>query len=282
MPGEFRKTWLITGCSSGLGKALARHALERGDRVAAAARRAADLAEMEGDFPETCRALSLDVTDRDQVASVVGEAANFWGRLDVVVNNAGCALVGALEELDEEEIARNLEVNFLGATRVIRAFLPLLRAVRTGHIINVSAAAAIENYPGLSIYGAAKRALEGMSEALAAELRPLGGRVTIVQPGPMRTDFAGRSLTRASRRIADYETTSGKFEHLLATMDGRQTGDPVRAAAAIAAVVDSDDPPLRLVLGKYAHDKTQKAAQRAARDLAAADFNPAIEFNSHP
>jgi NAD(P)-dependent dehydrogenase (short-subunit alcohol dehydrogenase family) len=144
----------------------------------------------------------------------------------------------------------------------------LIRAQRSGHIVNISAAAAIMNYAGFSVYGAAKRAVEGLSEALVAELRPFGGRVTIVQPGPLRTGFAGRSLERAGTHIPDYDSTSGKFARALEALNGRQSGDPARAAAAIAAIVDSDSPPLRLVLGKYAREKARRSAEDTTRELA--------------
>ena len=281
MTDAARKAWLITGCSSGLGRALALHALRRGDLVAASARKAEEIAELAEDFPATCRAFALDVADATQVTTVVAAARDAWGRLDVVVNNAGCGLMGALEEVGDEQIEQNFEVNFFGAVRVIRAVLPILRAQRSGHIVNISAAAAIANYPGFSVYGAAKRAIEGMSEALASELRPLGPRVTIVQPGPLRTDFAGRSIARAQRHIADYDATSGKFARLIETMNGRQTGDPAKAAAAIAAAVDSDAPPLRLVLGKYAREKARKVMESAAREIEAWECASApVEFNT--
>jgi NAD(P)-dependent dehydrogenase (short-subunit alcohol dehydrogenase family) len=150
---------------------------------------------------------------------------------------------------------------------VIRAALPILRAQRRGHFVNISAAAVIANYAGFSIYGATKWALEGLSESLAAEVRPLGLKVTIVQPGPFRTEFISRSLERASAAIPDYEASSGKFRRFLETMNGRQPGDPAKAADAIIAAVESDNPPLRLVLGKYAIDKTRRKLGSAAREL---------------
>ena len=161
-------------------------------------------------FITGCRALALDVTNSEQVKSVVAQAASDFDRLDVVVNNAGFGLVGAFEELGVEQIARNFDTNFFGALAVIRAVLPILRAQQSGHIVNISAAAVIANYAGFSIYGATKWALEGPSESLAAELKPLGIKVTIVQPGPFRTDFIRRSLAHAESHIADYDRTSGK------------------------------------------------------------------------
>lgn len=261
------RVWFITGCSSGFGFALAARVLALGERVIATARNATALEELTARHPETCRALALDVTDAAQVKSVVAQAAEEFGRLDVVVNNAGYGLIGAFEELSPEEIEKNFATNFFGALEVIRATLPILRAQGSGHLVNISAAATISNYPGFSIYGASKAALESVSESLALELQPFGIKITIVQPGPFRTDFVRRSLTRAENAIADYERTSGKFRRLLETMDGKQPGDPNKAADAIMAAVESKTPPLRLVLGKYAHAKVRKKLDAAEREL---------------
>jgi len=268
-PPNTSPVWLITGCSSGLGLALATAALVRGHRVMATARQASALSHLTANFPETCRALSLDVTNSAQVRTIGTQTAEAFGRLDVVVNNAGYGLVGAFEELAEEQIARNFDTNFFGALEVIRATLPILRAQGAGHIVNISAAAAISNYAGFSIYGATKWALEGVSESLAAELKPLGIKVTIVQPGPFRTHFIGASLERANSHIADYDRTSGKFLRLLETMEGKQPGDPRKAAEAIIAAIESDAPPLRLVLGRYANDKLLGKLADAERERAA-------------
>lgn len=273
------RVWFITGCSRGLGRALALAALERGHRVVATARAAESLAELAGRFPDQCRALALDVTRPDEVATVITEAAAAFGRLDFVVNNAGYGLIGALEEVTEEQIRQNFETNFFGAVQVMRAALPILRAQRHGHFVNISAAAAIGNYPGFSIYGATKWALEGVSESLAAEVRPLGLKVTLVQPGPFRTDFIAHSMKRSDTRMAEYEDTRGKFQRLIETMDGRQPGEPAKAAAAIIAAVESERPPLRLVLGKYAIDKARRSRTAAGRELDTwAELGSATEF----
>jgi NAD(P)-dependent dehydrogenase (short-subunit alcohol dehydrogenase family) len=275
------KVWFVTGCSSGLGRALATHLLAGGHRLVATTRNLPQLGDLVARYPETCRALALDVTERSQVKAAVAQATEAFGRIDVVVNNAGYGLAGALEELSDEEIARNFDANFFGALEIIRAALPILRAQRHGHIVNISAAAAISNYAGFSVYGAAKWALEGVSESLAAELKPFGIKVTIVQPGPFRTEFAGRSLERSRIRIADYDRSSGKFIRFLEAMNGRQPGDPDKAADAIINAVESNVPPLRLVLGKYANDKVRKKLASAESELAAweglglaADFAP--------
>lgn len=264
---ENTPVWLITGCSSGLGRALAGRVLAHGHRVVATARQPGVLAELAALHPAHCRRLALDVTSPMQVTTVVAQAAEAFGRLDFVVNNAGYGLVGALEELAEEQILRNFETNFFGALRVIRAALPILREQGRGHFVNISAAAAITNYAGFSVYGATKCALESVSESLAAEVKPLGLRVTIVQPGPFRTDFIARSLEPAGGTIPAYEPTSGQFRRLLGAMDGKQPGDPARAADAIIAAVTAGQPPLRLVLGKYAIDKTRRKFAAATREL---------------
>jgi NAD(P)-dependent dehydrogenase (short-subunit alcohol dehydrogenase family) len=260
--------WLVTGCSSGLGRALASLVLARGHRLIASARDPSSINELVSLHPENCRPFALDVADAAQAKAVVAQGVEAFGRLDVVVNNAGYGVVGAFEELGDEQITRNFDTNFFGALEVIRAALPILRGQRSGHIVNISAAAVIANYAGFSIYGATKWALEGVSEALAAELKPLGIKVTIVQPGPFRTDFIGRSLQRAQNHIADYDRTSGKFLRFLESMEGKQPGDPAKAAEAIISAVESDAPPLRLVLGRYANDKARKKFAEAERERA--------------
>ena len=277
------RVWFITGCSSGLGRALAARVLAQGERVVATARDVTALEELANRHPETCRALALDVTDEAQVKSAIAQAAEMFGRLDVVVNNAGYGLVGAFEELNPGEIERNFATNFFGALEVIRAALPILHAQGSGHIVNISAAATISNYPGFSIYGAGKAALESVSEALALELQPFGIKVTIVQPGPFRTDFVRRSLQHAENEIAGYDRSSGKFRRLLEAMDGKQPGDPEKAADAIIAAVESETPPLRLVLGKYAHDKVRGQLAATERELSAWEaVGRPTEFGAKP
>lgn len=256
------KTWFITGCSSGFGRAIAEAALAAGHRVIATARDVRSIADLEG---EACRVLTLDVTDADNIREAIAEAGSF----DVLVNNAGYGLIGAVEECDDDQIRQNVETNFFGPLNVIRAALPMLRAQKRGHIINLSAAAAISNYPGFGVYGGAKAALEFLSESLRLELAPLGIRVTLVEPGPFRTDFVTRSLEKASKPLADYEGTSGKFGRLIASMHGKQPGDPAKAAKAILAITDAESPPLRLVLGKYANDKARRRAEGLEKERAA-------------
>jgi NAD(P)-dependent dehydrogenase (short-subunit alcohol dehydrogenase family) len=278
------KTWFITGASTGFGRSLATLALNRGDRVLATARQPESVADLVASAPDRCRSARLDVTDASQIAAAVA-AAKAFGGIDILVNNAGFGLLGALEELTDEQISRNLGTNLLGPVHLLRAALPMLREQahqgRRARLVFMSAAAAISNYAGFSIYGGAKAALEAVAESLALELAPLGITCTIVQPGPFRTDFIARNLDKAPAAIADYAATSGKFAALLSTMSGKQPGDPDKAAAAIAEAVDADTPPLRLVLGKYAINKARKklAASGAELDvwsqrLAATEFAP--------
>lgn len=260
---------------------MAEAALERGDRVVATARDTAHLLELATRWPGTVHLAELDVTNTAQCGAVVEEAVRVFGRLDVLVNNAGYGLVGSLEESTPEQIQRNFAVNFFGPLNLIRAALPFFRAAKSGHVLNISAAAAVANYAGFGIYGAAKCALEGMSESLALEGRAFGLKVTLVQPGPFRTDFIARGLDRAPSGIPEYEASSGKFGKFLAVMDGKQPGDPARAAQAILRAVDAEKPPQRLVLGKYVLEKSRRTLALREAELKtweetalSADFQP--------
>jgi NAD(P)-dependent dehydrogenase (short-subunit alcohol dehydrogenase family) len=258
------KVWLITGCSSGFGRAIAEAALEAGQRVIATARDVRRISDLEHEG--RCITLPLDITEADSISPTVQEAAKQWGTLDVIVNNAGYGLIGAVEECDDAQTRRNFETNFFGPLNVIRAALPVLRAQRGGYIVNISAAAAISNYAGFGIYGGAKAALELMSESLRAELAPHGIKITLVQPGPFRTDFIARGLEKATGQIEDYTGSAHKFARFLDGMSGKQPGDPVKAAAAIVKVVLSGEAPLHLPLGKYVIKKLRDKAAALTRE----------------
>ncbi len=259
------KVWLITGSSTGFGRSLTEAVLKHGDCVIATARKPEQLQDLVERYPNTVKALRLDITNLDEVHSAVNAAIDAFGRIDVLVNNAGYGLVGALEEYSEDQIRQNIETNLFGAINTIRAVLPIMRAQKAGHILNMSAIAGFTNELGFSVYGAAKFGLEGISEAVQGEVAPLGIKVTIVEPGPFRTDFIGRSLVRAENSIDAYNETSGKFIQFLDTIEGRQPGEPEKAARVLIQVVESDNPPLRLVLGKYAYSKfRQKIASLTA------------------
>ncbi len=257
---EKSSTWFITGCSSGFGRAIAEAALAAGQRVIATARDVRSIADLEK--AGSCEVMALDVTDPENVREAISAA----GPVDVLVNNAGYGLIGAVEECSDEQIRQNMETNFFGPLNVIRAALPGLRQRRSGHIVNVSAAAAISNYAGFGIYGGAKAALELMSESLRLELAPLGIKITLVQPGPFRTDFIARSMDKAAGEIADYQASSGKFARFLASMDGKQPGDPAKAAAAIVQMVLDGEAPLHFPLGKYVVKKLRDKAAALTRE----------------
>ena len=260
--------WFITGASTGFGRSLTVQALEAGAQVVATARKPEALDDLAAEYPDTLRVFPLDVTDGAQVKAAVASAlAAFGERLDVVINNAGYGLMGALEECDEAQIQRNLATNFLGPLAVLRAVLPTLRAQKSGHIVNMSAVAAFSNHPGFSVYGGAKAALDAASDALRDEVKPLGIKITSVIPGPFRTDFIGRSMEDATQHIADYDPTSGKFAAYLHKIDGSQPGDPDAAARAIVQMVAGGKAPTRLFLGKYALDAARRKMTAIEREL---------------
>ena len=274
-----QKTWLITGCSSGFGRAIAESAVAAGQRVIATARDVRSIADLEREG--SCHVMTLDITEASEIPKVIAEAAQQWGSLDVLVNNAGYGLIGAVEECGDEQIRRNFETNFFGPLNVIRAALPILRAQKSGYIVNISAAAAIANYAGFGIYGGAKAALDLMSESLRAELTPLGIKITVVQPGPFRTEFIARGLEKAAAQVEDYNASSGRFARLLESMNGKQPGDPARAAEAIVKMILDGDAPLHLPLGKYVIKKLRDKAAALTREAekwesvaAAADYAP--------
>jgi len=260
------RTWFITGCSSGFGRSIAEAALLAGDHVIATARRQEDLEMLEHVGAGRCHGLVLDITDADQVRSVLNTAAQMTNKIDVCVNNAGYGLIGAIEECSEEQIRRNFETNFFGALNVIRAVLPIMRAQKSGHIINMSAAAAISNYPGFGVYGAAKAAVESLSESLRAEVQPHGIKVTLVQPGPFRTAFISKGLDHGEQ-MPEYAGTAGKFAAFLNHVDGKQPGDPERAAELIVQMVHDQLAPQRLPLGKYAVKKIRDTSNQRLREV---------------
>lgn len=244
------KVWLITGSSTGLGRALAQAVLERGYHLVATARQPEQLKELSDRYPDRVTTIALDVTNAQSIQQAVEAALNAYNRIDVLVNNAGYGTVGAIEEVNDDDIRRQFDTNLFGAINVTRAILPTLREQRSGHILNISSANGISAFAGVGIYSATKFALEAISEALAQEVKPLGIKVTIIEPGSSRTNFSSRALSTLSHQINDYAQTSGKIVQRLQERDGKQPNDPVKAAAAMIQVVESDNPPLRLALGK--------------------------------
>jgi NAD(P)-dependent dehydrogenase (short-subunit alcohol dehydrogenase family) len=247
-PGRPR-TWLITGVSSGFGRALAEAALEKGDRVAGTVRTEAARRKFEQLAPGRSLGVLLDVTDRPAIARAVVQVEEWAGGIDVLVNNAGYGLVGAVEEASDSEIRAQFEVNVFGTLAVIQAVLPLMRRQRSGRIVCVSSVSGLVGWPSLGIYSGSKFALEGICETLAQEVAPLGIRVILVEPGGLRTDFAGRSSTHAAKTIVDYDATVGACKRILAEHAGHESGDPRKAAHAVLTAVEAGSPPLRLLLG---------------------------------
>lgn len=261
------KVWLITGCSTGLGRALAEAVLAHGDKLIATARRAEQVQDIVAKNPDAARAVKLDVTKPDEVRDAVKAAVDAFGRIDVLVNNAGYGLLGAIEEVEESAIREQFETNVFGALALMRAVLPVMRKQRSGHILNISSVGGFVGNSGAGIYNATKFALEGMSEALALEGAPLGIKMTIVEPGAFRTDWAGRSLNNSAREIEDYVTTSGQIRERISNFSGQQQGDPNRAAAAMIKCVESTEPPLRLVLGADALERIRGKLSAMAKEL---------------
>lgn len=247
-------TWFITGCSTGLGRALATSVLEQGDNAVVTARDVDAVQHFEEAHPDTALAYSLDVTDDAQVTSAVRAAEERFGSIDVLVNNAGYGYRGAVEEGEDDAVRTLFDTHLFGSVRTIKAVLPMMRARRTGTIVNLSSIAARISLEGSGYYAAAKAAIETLSLALRREVAPLGIDVMVVEPGAFRTDFAGRSLTQAATPIEDYASTAGKRRKEHDTAHGTQPGDPARAAAAIIQAVEAEATPYLLLLGNDASD----------------------------
>jgi NAD(P)-dependent dehydrogenase (short-subunit alcohol dehydrogenase family) len=242
-------TWLITGCSTGLGRALAEAVIGAGHNAVVTARDATKVADLAEAAPDRVLPVALDVTEPDQVGSAVRQAQERFGGVDVLVNNAGYGYRAAVEEGDDAEVRTLFETHFFGAIALIKAVLPGMRARRSGAIVNISSIGATVTPVGSGYYAAAKAAVEGLSGALRGELAPLGISVTVVEPGAFRTDFAGRSLVQSAAAIDDYAGTAGQRRKENDTMDGNQAGDPAKAGAAIVTAVESSEPPAFLLLG---------------------------------
>lgn len=255
------KTWLITGISSGLGQALAQTVIERGDRVIGTFRQQSQIDAFNDLHQNKAIGIKLDLTNSTEIQHAFEFVKSNVDKLDVLVNNAGLGFAGAIEETSNEELRAVFEANFFGILALTKTFLPLLRQQKRGHIIQISSHGGFKAFAGFGIYNASKFALEGFSEALAQEIAPLGIKLTIVEPGPFRTNFAGSSLKFAEQKIDDYLATAGAFREKLKSVDGVQEGDPSKAAIAIYNLTTLDKPPLRLPLGKVAvHSLTSKLA----------------------
>ncbi|MFJ9694027.1 oxidoreductase [Kitasatospora sp. NPDC101183] len=260
--------WFITGASRGLGAEITREALERGHAVIATARDASAVLAAHPERPEGLLAVSADVTSPEQLAKAVAAGLERFGRIDVVVNNAGYGIVGAVEETSDEEARALFDVNVFGVLNTLRATLPTLRAQRSGHVLTIGSVGGFATAPAVGVYGASKFALEGVSEALHAELAPVGVRVTIVEPGGFRTDFlSAPSIRTLPAAIPDYAEGTSAVRASMAHFDGRQPGDPAKAARAIVDVTEAEEPPLRLQLGADAIERVEAKLDRVRGEL---------------
>ena len=262
------KVWFITGASTGFGRLLAEYLVTLGANVVATARRLESVADIEKSAPAQVLALSLDVTKPGDVEAAVKDALARFEHIDVLVNNAGYGVTGAFEEVNEAEFMPMFETNVFGLIRMTKALLPYFRERRSGHIVNLSSVGGLVGLPGWAFYNATKFAVEGMSEALAAEMKPLGVSVTIVEPGPFRTDFLGRSGVKADVQISAYADTAGKTREYFDSQAGKQPGDPQKAIEAIVAAVEAPEPPLHLVLGKLALTRYQAKTAAFSAEIA--------------
>jgi NAD(P)-dependent dehydrogenase (short-subunit alcohol dehydrogenase family) len=273
------KIWFVTGSSRGLGRTLVEAILAAGDRVIATARKPEELKDLSATYGNSIRAVKLDVTSPVDVEKAVATAVEAFGRIDVLINNAGYGFLGAFEEMSDDEFKGQIDTNFWGVVNVTRAILPHLRQQGSGHIIQITSIGGRSAFPGFSGYHAAKFAVEGLSEALALEVKPLGIKVTIVEPGGFRTDFAGASMAFA-KPIEAYAPTVGAMRGYMEAHDGKQPGDPRKAAMAIMKIVDLAEPPLRLPLGNDAlaflrcgYKNSTEEVERWAEITASTDFD---------
>jgi NAD(P)-dependent dehydrogenase (short-subunit alcohol dehydrogenase family) len=242
--------WLITGCSTGIGREIARAALEVGHSVAVTARNVDAVADFVDQFGDRALALPLDVTDRDQITSAVGSVEKTFGGIDVLVNNAGYGYMAAVEEGEDAEVRKLFDTNYFGVVDTLKAVLPAMRARRSGHVINISSMTGLVANPPNAYYSSTKFALEALTEALAKEVGPLGIKVTAIEPGAFRTDWAARSMQESSTPIGDYDDNVGARKTLIKQFADHLPGDPRKVAEAVLMVAGLDEPPLRLLLGR--------------------------------
>ncbi|MEL7002401.1 MAG: oxidoreductase [Bacteroidota bacterium] len=262
-----QKIWLITGVSSGFGKELMHAISETGDIAIGTVRKPHQLASTEKIGPENTFAYLLDVRDQEEVDKVISQIHRRFGRIDIVVNNAGYGLIGAVEEASNAEIRQQFETNLFGALYVTQAVLPHMREQKRGHLIQISSIGGFVSYPGAGVYNASKYALEGFSEAIAKEAEHLGIKVTIVEPGPFRTEWAGSSMKQTRQRIGDYHQSVGEFREWLSSDNGNQVGDPYLAAKAIVTLANDPNPPLSFPVGESAINAMREKIDRIALEV---------------
>ena len=263
------KTWLITGIGSGIGKALAKEVMKNGDFVIGTFRNQEQVNQFNEQNNGNGKAFLVDLSKMTTIETLVNQASNEFKQIDVLVNNAGSGFIGAIEEASLEETRNIFEVNFFATLQLTRLVLPIMRAQKSGHIIQISSHGGVKAFAGFGIYNASKFALEGYSEALKQEVEPLGIKVTIVEPGPFRTNFASSSLTEAKLELPDYKETASAFRSKLKGVHGIQEGDPDKAAIAIFQLTNSKNPTLRLPLGGIAISTIQQKIDSLKSDLEA-------------
>ena len=261
------KVWLITGCSTGFGRELAKYVLESGNQVAVTARKPEDIHDIVDVNKENAISLKLDVTKEDEIKAAVADTLAKFGRIDVLVNNAGIGYFGAVEESEDEAVRKMFEINVFGLARITQEVLPVLRKQKSGHIVNIASIGGLRSFPAVGFYNATKYAVDGLSEALAKETAHLGIKVTIVCPSGFRTDWAGRSAEDSPIKIEDYAITAGQNKSTIRGNSGSQAGDPVRAAKAIVKAVDDENPPLRLLLGVAALSGARAKLEELKKDF---------------
>lgn len=244
-----KKVWFITGCSTGFGRALALEVLAKGASVVVTARNINDIQDIVEKYPSNSIAVKLDVTKKEDITNAVQQTMDRFGQIDVLVNNAGIGYFASVEESEEAEIREMFEINVFGLAHMTQAVLPIMRHQKSGHILNIASIGGLRSFPGVGFYNATKYAVDGLSEALYKEVNPLGIKVTIIAPSGFRTDWAGRSAKEAAFTIEDYAGTAQKNKGDIRGYSGSQPGDPVRAAKAMIAVTEAENPPLRLLLG---------------------------------
>lgn len=260
-----RRVWLITGTSSGFGRALVEKLIEKNEYVLATARNIESISDLEEKAPNLVKTFKLDVTDKHQCIQAVDIAKQHFGQLDIVVNNAGYGLIGAFEEFSEQNMREQMETNFFGVVNVTKATLPMFREQKSGHYINISSVGGVSTGASFGLYGASKFAVEGLSESLAQELEQFGIKVTIIEPGAFRTDWAGRSLKYADTFMPDYSTST--IKEMMGQFVGNQNGDPLLAAEAIIQITNESSPPLRLPLGSDTIDIIRNKLEGQLEDL---------------
>jgi short-subunit dehydrogenase len=261
------KIWFITGISSGLGKAIAEEVITNGDFVIGTFRNSLQVDAFNNKYKDKALALQMDITKANEIEKAFQIVKERFGKIDVLVNNAGFGFAGSIEEASMEEVREVFEANFFGTLQITQTALPIFRQQKSGHIIQISSHGGVKAMSGFGIYNASKFALEGFSEALAGEIAPLGIKLIIVEPGPFRTNFAGNSFKQAKKIIDDYKATSGVFRERIKQVDGKQEGDPQKAAQAINKIVNSENPPLRLPLGKTAIATITSKLESVQKDL---------------